>query len=113
MSNKFLGYARVSRVGERDERLRSPEYQAERIIDAAKRERVEVELLPPELDVSGGKESRAILDGAIARIESGEVAGRVVARCDRLSRLSMGRALDLLERIESVGGRVISAAEPL
>jgi site-specific DNA recombinase len=113
MSDKFLGYARVSRVGERDERLRSPEYQGERIMDAARRERVDVELLPPELDVSGGKESRAILDGAIARIEAGEVAGLVVAQFDRLSRLSMGRALDLLERIESVGGRVISAAEPL
>lgn len=109
----YAGYSRVSRVGERDERLRSPEFQAERIKSAARRAGVEVELLPPELDVSGAKEQRAILDGAIDRIERGELEGLVVAQFDRLSRLSMARALALLERIERAGGRVISDAEPL
>ena len=34
-----------------------------------------VEMLPPELDVSGGKVKRPILEGAIERIEAGDVAG--------------------------------------
>src|SRR4051794_41009228 len=109
----FAGYRRVSRVGERDERLRSHEYQADRIMDAARREGVEVELLPPELDVSGGKESRKILDFVISRVEAGELEGLVVAQLDRLSRMSMSKALGILDRIESAGGRVISNAEPL
>ena len=84
---KYLGYRRVSRVGERGERLRSLDFQAHDIEAAARREHVEIEMLPPEVDVSGSKESRVVLDEAIRRVQRGEVAGIIVARLDRLSRM--------------------------
>jgi DNA invertase Pin-like site-specific DNA recombinase len=108
---RWLGYARVSRVGERDGRLISPELQAERIGSYAKAHKLDVEQLEPELDVSGGRVSRPVLDAAIERIERGEAAGLIVAQLDRLSRMDIADALKTIKRIEAAGGRVISVAE--
>ena len=107
----WLGYRRVSRVGDRGERLVSPELQAERIESYAAQHGLSVEMLPAELDVSGGKVERPILDDAIARIERREASGLIVAQLDRLSRLDLSDALRTIARIESAGGEVIAVAE--
>lgn len=107
----FLGYTRVSRVGDRGERLISPDQQAERIRSYASSRGLEVEMLPPELDQSGGKADRPILQAAIARIVSGESPGVIVAQLDRLSRMDIADALAVIRTIEDAGGQVIAVAE--
>lgn len=109
----WAGYIRVSRVGDRGERLISPELQQQRIRAAAKRAGLKLEVMPPELDVSGGKQSRPILDEVIAGIESGIYEGVVVAAVDRLSRMGLADAVATIERIDGAGGGVISDAEGL
>lgn len=109
--NHWLGYTRVSRVGDRGERLISPELQEQRIRGFAASRGVEVEMMPPELDVSGGKSIRPILEQVIDKIGSGLYAGVIVAQLDRLSRMDLADALRTIERIESIGGQVIAVAE--
>jgi DNA invertase Pin-like site-specific DNA recombinase len=107
------GYPRVSDVGRReaDERLRSPEFQEELIDRVAGEHDVDVRMYPPELDVSGARKSRAILDELVEAIEAGELDGIIVAKLDRLSRLAPKDRLELVERIESAGGVILSASE--
>jgi DNA invertase Pin-like site-specific DNA recombinase len=109
----FAGYPRVSRVGARDdERLRSPEYQAELIRSFASSTGVDVRMYDAELDVSGSRPRRVILDRIIEAIERGELAGVIVAKLNRLSRLGARDRVELFERIERAGGVVLSASEP-
>jgi DNA invertase Pin-like site-specific DNA recombinase len=63
--------------------------------------------------VSGSKASRAVLDGLVARVQSGELSGIVVAKLDRLSRLRPKDRVLLLESIEDAGGVVLSASEQM
>ncbi|MGH2955650.1 MAG: recombinase family protein, partial [Solirubrobacterales bacterium] len=107
----LAGYIRVSRVGDRGERLISPELQAERIRTYAAARGLEVELLEPELDVSGGRLERPILSEILDGVEAGRFEGVIVAQLDRLSRLSLADAHKVIERIESAGGQVIAVAE--
>lgn len=101
----------MSRVGDRGETLISPELQAERIEGYAAARGLQVEMLDAELDVSGARTSRPILDAAIDAIAEGRYAGLIVAQLDRLSRMAVVDALKIIERIESYGGKVISVAE--
>ena len=110
-SKPFGGYVRVSRVGERDERLRSPQFQTTGIEAKARAEGVAVEMYEPELDVSGSKKSRAILDAIVERVERKELAGVIVYNLSRLSRLAPRDRLELVERIEKAGGVILSASE--
>lgn len=107
----FAKYKRVSRVGERDERLRSPEFQDAAIEAKAKAEGVATRDYPVELDVSGAKRSRVVLDEIVGAIEAGELAGIVVYNLSRLSRLKPRDRIELVERIEQAGGRIVSASE--
>ena len=107
----WAGYTRVSRVGDRGERLISPELQADRIRDFAQARGLRVEMMPPELDVSGGTTQRPILGAVIDGIESGQFAGVIVAQLDRLSRMELMDALATIRRIEAAGGQVIAVAE--
>lgn len=107
----FAGYIRVSRVADRDERLRSPEFQAKAIAAKAAAEGVALELFDAELDVSGSKKARAILDAIVAKIEAGELAGVIVYNIARLSRLKPLDRIELVERIEAAGGRIVSCSE--
>jgi DNA invertase Pin-like site-specific DNA recombinase len=107
----WAGYRRVSRVGDRDETLISPDLQAAEIERYAAGRNLTVEMLEPELDVSGGKAIRPILEEVIAGIEGGRYDGVIVADIDRLSRLSLLDALALIERVEGAGGQVISVAQ--
>lgn len=107
----LAGYIRVSRVGDRGERLISPELQEEKIRAYAAARGVEVDVLESELDVSGGKLERPVLSEILEGVESGRFSGVIVAQLDRLSRLSLSDAHKVIERIESAGGEVIAVAE--
>jgi site-specific DNA recombinase len=72
---------------------------------------MQVEWHEPELDVSGSKRNRAILDAIVAKIERGELAGIIVYNLSRLSRLAPRDRIELVERIEAAGGVILSACE--
>ncbi|WP_354700204.1 integrase [Paraconexibacter sp. AEG42_29] len=107
----FDGYIRVSRVGDRVERLRSPEFQEREIRREAKQRGLRVGRVISDLDQSGGRDDRPGLLEAMERIESGESAGIIVAKLDRFSR-NLTQATALAKRIMDAGGRIYSYAEP-
>ena len=107
---RLAGYMRVSRVAGR-EHLISPELQEKRIRGFAEIRGWSVEVFPPELDVSGGRVRRPILEEIIERIERGEFDGVIVSQMDRLSRMEMTTALTVIERIEEAGGQIVAVAE--
>jgi len=110
----FAGYHRVSRIGARDEELlRSPELAAKAIHAAAERDGETVVMFEAELDVSGSKAKRPILESILERIEAGEFAGLYVVRLNRLTRMAPRARLELFERIEAAGGEVRAASESL
>jgi site-specific DNA recombinase len=101
------GYVRVSDVhGREGDSFISPEVQREQIAAWAKSRGVKIVAWHEDLDISGGKRSRAGLDAALDRIRSGETGGVAVARLDRLSRLRTSEALALVEEIDSIGGKL-------
>lgn len=89
------------------------EDQVREIERYAKRFGAEVELLPPELSVSGGKpiDERPSLRAAIEGVEAGRYTGIVVAYLSRLTRSRSG--LEIWDRVEAAGGHVHSAQENL
>jgi DNA invertase Pin-like site-specific DNA recombinase len=104
---QFDGYVRVSRTaGRSGDSFISPQVQREQIAGWAKLRGVEIAAWHEDLDQSGGKLDRPGLEALLARIESGETDGVVVAKLDRLSRLGVGDALKLVERITDAGGEV-------
>ena len=110
----LAAYIRVSRVGDRDEdRLRSPDWQREAIRRAAEVEGYEVSWYEPELDVSGSKAKRPILDAILADMRAGRLGGIIVAKLDRLSRMKPRDRVALFEDVEELGGLVLSASEQL
>ena len=111
MGGVWAGYSRVSRVGDRAERLISPELQQERITEYAAARGLNVDMLEPELDVSGGQVERPILSEILRGVEQGRYAGIIVAQLDRLSRMDIVDAVRTARRIEDAGGQVISVAE--
>jgi DNA invertase Pin-like site-specific DNA recombinase len=110
----LAGYPRVSRQGPReDDRFRSPDFQCELIRRCAETEGAPLRMFPAEIDVSGSKPERKILDEIIGLIEAGVLGGIIVAKLDRLSRLKPRDRIELFDRIESAGGVVLSASEQL
>jgi site-specific DNA recombinase len=105
--SRMDGYIRVSRVaGRAGESFISPKVQREQIEGWAKLRGVEIAAWHEDLDQSGGKLHRPGLDAMLARIESGDTSGVVVAKLDRLSRLGVADALKLVERITDAGGSI-------
>jgi site-specific DNA recombinase len=101
------GYIRVSRVkGREGDGFISPTVQREQIQGWANLRGVEIAAWHEDLDQSGGKLNRPGLNAALARLEAGETEGIIVAKLDRLSRLGVGDALKLIERITSAGGSI-------
>ncbi|HEY4895803.1 MAG TPA: recombinase family protein, partial [Solirubrobacteraceae bacterium] len=99
------GYVRVSRVaGRTGDSFISPDVQRDQIATWAKLKGVEIAQWHEDMDQSGGKLSRPGLDAMLERIEQGETEGVIVAKLDRLSRLGVGDALKLVERITAGGG---------
>jgi DNA invertase Pin-like site-specific DNA recombinase len=102
-------WGRVSRVGDRDEKLRSPEVQESIGRAFAEREGLEVDEVVIGIDVSGAKVTDSELMRLVERVERGELAGIIVPKLDRLSRLPARDRLELLERIGEA--RLLSATE--
>src|SRR4051812_46465117 len=102
------GYIRVSVVGGRaGDRFQSPTAQREAIQRWADYEGVTIAAFYEDLDKSGGTLIRPGLQAILNRIESRQTKGIVVAKLDRLSR-SVKDGLELIERIERLGGHVAS-----
>jgi site-specific DNA recombinase len=110
---KLDEYRRVSQVGGREgDRFLSPELQRRAIEDYARLHGHTARPNPEELDVSGGKMRRPILDKIMERIRNGESDGIVVFALDRYSRDVLGGNLLLLE-IKEAGGTLVSVHENL
>ncbi len=93
------GYVRVSRIGGRSgERFISPTYQRQQIEGWARLHGALIGQVFEELDESGGRADRPLLKEAVARVESGESNGIVVAKLDRFGR-SLTHGLAAIERI--------------
>lgn len=110
MTAPLAGYLRVSaRAGERDDqgKLHSPDWQRQKI----ERMGLHVVFHDPELDVSGSKTKRRILETILEGVENGTYSGIAIDKLDRLSRLAPRERIDLFERIETAGGTVVSASE--
>ena len=101
----------MSRKGDRDgESFISPEEQRRSIQAWADANAVRIAKWHVDISRSGGTMARRGLRAAIARIEAGKTGGIVVARLDRFAR-TMSGGMAAIERISSVGGRVVSVAE--
>jgi DNA invertase Pin-like site-specific DNA recombinase len=107
----YAGYVRVSAVsGRQGETFHSPSDQTRAITDWCASRDLEVTVLPPELDRSGGDPGRPILEQAVRGVEQGDFRGIVVAYLSRASR-SVSHLLEMYSRVEAAGGQVIAVAE--
>jgi DNA invertase Pin-like site-specific DNA recombinase len=107
------GYVRVSRVGGRDgDSFISPSVQREAIEEWTARQGFRLLEVFEELDESGSRPDRPLLEQAIARIESGGSSGLVVWRVDRFGR-SLADGVRTIERIRAAGGTFFSVADGL
>jgi DNA invertase Pin-like site-specific DNA recombinase len=106
-----VGYIRVSSVnGRGGESFISPSEQKRAIEGLAKRDGLEVVSWKEELDESGGRWDRPKWQEALAMVERGDVGGVAVWNLKRFSRSAL-HALQALERVEKIGGRLYSASE--
>lgn len=102
------GYVRVSQVrGRQGEGFISPTEQRENIERGIALRRARVGCIFEELDESGARDDRPVLEQAIARVESGQSDGLVVSELDRFGR-SLVDGLAAIERIQRAGGTFAS-----
>lgn len=109
----WAGVVRVSFVGTRAaDRFHADQEQIDDIQRAAAGMGVEVEILKPELDVSGGLplEQRPSLLAAVEGVEQGDYAGIIVSYLSRLGR-SVREQLRAWDRVEACGGRIVVVRE--
>src|SRR4051794_24837085 len=107
------GYVRVSRVGgRRGERFISPAVQRELIESWAAARGLRVLEVFEELDESGGRADRPLLERALGRVERGVSQGIVVAKVDRFGR-SLISGLAAIERVRVAGGTFFSIQDGL
>ena len=105
------GYVRVSQLrGREGESFISPVVQGEQIRAWATMRGAQVGRVFEELDVSGARADRPLLEEALARIESGASDGLVVAKLDRFGR-SLIHSLAAVERIQASGGTFVSVQD--
>lgn len=104
----YIGYVRVSTW--REEKI-SPEIQKASIVEWARRNGARIVAWVVDLDATGRNFQRKIM-GAIERVEKGAARGIAVWRYSRFGRDRVGNAINLA-RLESVGGRLESATEPV
>ena len=107
------GYVRVSQVrGRGGERFISPDVQREQIEAWAKMRGALIGRIFEELDESGARADRPLLQEALGRIESGVSEGLVVAKLDRFGR-SLVDSLAAIERICAADGLFVSVQDGL
>lgn len=93
------------------DRFHADEDQVRQIREYALRHGADVEVLPAELDVSGGLPlaQRPSLLAAVEGVEAGRYQGIVVAYLSRLTRSRSG--IEIWDRVEAAGGHVHCAGE--
>src|SRR5918999_163268 len=107
------GYVRVSQVNDRaGERFISPLVQREAIEGWARLHGAVVAEVFEELDESGARSDRPLLERAIARVERGESSGIVVSKLDRFGR-SLLDGLAGIDRITRAGGTFVAGEDGL
>jgi DNA invertase Pin-like site-specific DNA recombinase len=107
------GYVRVSRVGKRKgPSFISPTVQRDAIEEWAARQGFGLLEVFEELDESGARADRPLLEQAIRRIEVGATSALVVWRVDRFGR-SLSDGVKTIDRIQSVGGGFYSVQDGL
>jgi DNA invertase Pin-like site-specific DNA recombinase len=107
------GYVRVSQVaGRSGERFISPAVQREQIVGWARFHQASVGRIFEELDVSGARADRPLLEEAILGVEAGSSDGIVVAKLDRFGR-SLVDSLAGIERIQAANGTFVSVEDGL
>ena len=107
------GYIRVSTVrGRRGERFISPTVQRDLIESWARLHGARVLEVFEELDQSGRRADRRLLDKALRRVDSGISQGIVVAKVNRFGR-SLLSGLAAIERVKAAGGRFVSVQDGL
>lgn len=107
------GYVRVSTVRKRrGARFISPTVQREAIQEWVRRQGFTLSDVLEELDESGARADRPLLQRAIERIEAGASDGLVVWRVDRFGR-SLSDGLHIIERIRAAGGGFYSVHDGL
>lgn len=105
------GYIRVSQVaGRSGESFISPKLQREQIEGWIKGSGAFVGEVFEELDESGARRDRPLLERAIERVEARESDGIVVAKLDRFGR-SVIDGLRAIGRIEKAGGAFVSVQD--
>jgi site-specific DNA recombinase len=104
----LIGYIRVSMA--REEMI-SPDIQRTVITDWARRNGYRIVAWIEDLDETGRNFRRKVMRG-IERIEQHEAHGIAVYRYDRWGRNAV-ESLANVQRVELVGGQVLSATEPL
>jgi DNA invertase Pin-like site-specific DNA recombinase len=113
----LAGIVRVSHVGRRDKNsaaFHADQDQVDALTRYCEAQGVRLELMPPEVDVSGGLplEQRPALLAAVEGVERGEFAGIIVAYLSRLGR-NTREMLRVWDRVESAGGRIVTVRENL
>lgn len=111
-SLRLDGYIRVSDTRGREDTLVSPELQRQKLEEYAEANGHTLTLFDPELDVSGGKMKRAVLDQIIERIRTGESDGILVAKLTRFARTLVG-GLMVIQEIQEANGTFLSAADDI
>ena len=107
------GYVRVSKVGgRRGERFISLAVQRELIESWATMHGARVLHVFQELDESGGRADRPLLEEALHRVEVGTSQGIVVSKVNRFGR-SLLSGLAAIERVKAAGGRFVSVQDGL
>ena len=107
------GYVRVSQVGGRSgESFISPLVQREQIEAWCIARGFALGEMLEELDESGARSDRPLLEWAVRRVEAGESGGIVVAKIDRFGR-SLANGLVAIERVTRAGGVFASVQDGL
>ena len=105
------GYMRVSSKGDRDpDRWPTVPHQREAIERWCHDHDHRLVDLRQDIDVSGASKNRPNLEELVVRVESGELAGIVVAKLDRFSRW-LPYGVQIIERIDEAGGLFVAAAD--
>jgi DNA invertase Pin-like site-specific DNA recombinase len=104
-----IGYVRVSQA--REEMI-SPELQRTAIEDFCHRRGYVLADIVEDLDATGRNFARAGIQHCLGMVESGEVAAIVVWKFSRFGRHRRDWAINL-DRVESVGGALLSATEQI
>lgn len=108
---RVIGYVRVSQVaGRKGASFISPDVQREQIERWATANDAQVVQVLVELDESGGRRDRPLLERCVGAVESGEVDGLVVAKLDRYSRDQLA-GHQTLARIRDASGFLVIAGE--